>query len=110
MLLKSGYFLVIVYLFTVVLYGGILIVRTSRPSKLLITIFLGFCFIYRVVSVYLAIYISYGVPCFKVVRRKFISSVYSRILSSKNCLVDAIVNSSHFMHGGIFKQWIKVLF
>jgi hypothetical protein len=47
MSLKSGYFLAIVYFFTVALYGGILILQTSRPSKLRITIILGLYFVHR---------------------------------------------------------------
>ena len=57
-----------------------------------------------------ACYVSYGLPCFKTVRRKLIRSIYLRVLSSQNGLSGTIVNSSCFIGSSLFKEWIKVLF
>ena len=56
------------------------------------------------------LFVSFNVPNFKIIQRKMVFSLYTRVLSSQNLLVSTLVNSVHFSQSFLYKKWTKCLF
>ena len=56
------------------------------------------------------IFVKQNIPSFPVLRRKLVYSMYKRILTSSNSLVQALVDSNFFLMSKIFKKWMEILF
>jgi len=53
---------------------------------------------------------NFNLPNFNVIRRKLVFSIYKRIFSSQNQLIQTIVSSVFFMNSKLFKCWYSILF
>ncbi len=51
-----------------------------------------------------------GIPCFNVIRRKQVFSLYSRVLTSSNIPIQTMCESTFFISSSIFKKWEDILF
>ena len=56
------------------------------------------------------IFVKQNIPSFPVLRRKLVYSMYKRVLTSSNSLVQTLVNSNFFVSSKIFKKWMEILF
>ena len=53
---------------------------------------------------------NFNMPNFNVIRRKLVFSLYKRVFSSQNQLIQTIVSSVFFMNSKLFKCWHSILF
>ncbi len=51
-----------------------------------------------------------NIPNFDVIRRKLVYSLLSRVSSSTNVLITAILDMIHFTESEMFKSWKNILF
>ena len=56
------------------------------------------------------IFVKQKIPSFPVLRRKLVYSMYKRVLTSSNSLVQALVDSNFFVSSKIFKKWMEIFF
>ena len=56
------------------------------------------------------IFVKQNIPSFPVLRRKLVYSMFKRVLTSSNSLVQALVDSNFFVSSKIFKKWMEILF
>ena len=54
--------------------------------------------------------VLFHLPWHTVLRRKLVYSMYKRVLTSSNSLVQALVDSNFFLTSKIFKKWMEILF
>ena len=63
----------------------------------------------RIISIS-SCFVERNVPCFKIIRRKLVFSMYRRILESKNQLIMALINQGFVTNSSMFNEWLHVLY
>ena len=108
--LKLSYLPLIVQIYTVLLYGVILNKVSSVVYVCPTTMFLELFSSYVGVVVFPQEFVLRNIPNFDVIRRKLVYSLLSRVSSSTNVLITAILDMIHFTESEMFKSWKNILF
>ena len=56
------------------------------------------------------LFVSHNVNCLKVIIRKMVYSLFSRVERSSNLLVSNIVNSKYYRNSSLYKNWKSILY